>query len=126
MLDSKSLALLDGLCTVCEGYGYKVFSIEELSGFLPQTEGDKILQTRACLKVLSDSEYVSVKYQDETEICLCILNKSRLFFENRIDGEVEKNAFMRTYAISSFLGALVGGALTLILAIIIALIFGWV
>ena len=78
-----------------------------------------------CLKTLFDHEYISVKYQDDSEICLSPLPKGRLVFENKLEQEIEKEKTRKSYLIYSFLGSFFGGiSVTLFAIILLAILWG--
>ena len=97
MLDKRCLSLLNIINRECVGTGYKIFSTEDLLTNMPARFGLDNQSVLDCVKSLAEHEYISVKYQDEFEICLCPLNKGRLVFENRIDGEIEKARAQKFY-----------------------------
>lgn len=120
MLDKRTLKLLDILNNECRDSGYKIFSLKELALMMPEYLKADISGIRECIFALSSREYISVKYEDDEEICLCPLPKGRMVFENRIDEEIEKHKSSVKYFIYSAIGALVGavvgsGMITLIL-----------
>ena len=122
MLDKRCLSLLNIINRECVGTGYKIFATEDLLSYMPARFGldkDSVLD---CVKTLSEHEYISVKYQDDFEICLSPLNKGRLVFENQIDGEIEKARAQKFYFIYSFLGALIGGTFVIILFVLLGVI----
>ena len=80
MLDKRSLALLNIINEECLGTGYKIFCVDELADALPASFGMDSEGIRVCIKTLSEHEYVSVKYEDEREVCLSLLPKGRLVF----------------------------------------------
>ena len=124
MLDKRCLSLLNIINAECSGSGYKIFAIDDLISAMPQKfgmDGDGVFE---CIKILTDREYLSVKYQDDNEICACPLTKGRLVFENKIDEELEKSRAERSYFIYSFFGALSGGLLALIIAIVVFTFLG--
>lgn len=123
MLDKRTLALLEYINGECGG-GYKIFSTEELINALPAVFGADAEGVRECVKTLSERDYISVKYQDEKEVCLSPLMKGRLVFENRIDDEIEKVRSERRYFVFSFVGALSGGVLAGLITAVILFIFG--
>ena len=124
MLDRRSLTLLDYLNKECLNSGYKIFLLEELClAFSPTVGADKDV-VLMCLKMLSDHEYLSIKYQDELEVCLCPTGKGRLVSENRIDQKIEKQLEAKKYFLYSFLGAFTGGLLVFILLLVIFIIRG--
>lgn len=124
MLDERCLVLLNIFNGECKNYGYKVFEIGELVSTFPARFSMDSDGIRECVKVLSDREYISVKYEDESEICLSLSVKGRLIFERRIDEEIEKSADRRRYFVYSFFGALAGGTAAGILAALLALFGG--
>ena len=126
MLDEKSLALLNGLKADSVANGYKIYSIEELkalTSYAGVTDEDII----ECISSLRIGEYISVKYQDQTEVCLSVLAKGRAECENAILKETstpvavknQKEAFT-----GAFLGAVLGGVIAVLLAVIIILVLG--
>ena len=126
MLDKRSLALLDILNAECSDSGYKIFSLSDLSKTMPDHFAIDTEGIRECVNALSEREYISLKYEDEREVCLKPLPKGRLVFENRIDEEVEKNRFARKYLIYSFAGSVIGGGAILILALLVYILAGGV
>lgn len=111
MLDKRCLTLLNVINLQCVNSGYKIFSIEELVLSMPSYLGMDSEQVLQCIKTLTDKEYISVKYQDEREICTCPLTKGRLVFENRLEEELQKTLDRKRYFLYSFLGGLLGGFL---------------
>jgi hypothetical protein len=124
MLDKRTLKLLDILNNECQGSGYKVFSLVDLALSLPERLKMDEFGVRECLSVLATREYISVKYEDEKEICLRPLSKGRFVFENRIDEEIEKNKWAKKYLIFSALGSFVGSGVAIAIAQLMTLIFG--
>ena len=121
MLDKRCLTLLNVINLQCVNSGYKIFSIEDLVLSMPSylsMDSEQVLQ---CVKTLADKEYISVKYQDEREICTCPLTKGRLVFENRLEEELQKNLDRKRYFLYSFLGGLLGGFLASLFFNIISL-----
>ena len=121
MLDERSLALLDFINYACDDSGYKIFELKELSTSLSPRFLIDIDGVRECVKNLSFHEYISVKYEDEKEICVKPLSKGRLAFENRIEREIFERKEKRLYFLYSALGGAVGGVLASILTLIILL-----
>lgn len=126
MIDSRSFALLKVLNAECSGQGYKVFCIEDLKLSLPPAYAATSEGIRETLKALCDREYISVKYEDDNEVCLKPLVKGRLAFENRIDGELSAARECKRYAVYAFLGAAAGGVLSAAIAVIATIIAGGV
>lgn len=122
MLDERSLALLDVINGVCTDSGYKIFDLSELAEALSRRFNIDADGVRECVKNLSYHEYLSVKYEDEREICARPLSKGRLAFENRIDQEITRAKEKRQYFIYSALGGAIGSAVIgLIIFIVYAL-----
>lgn len=124
MLDKRCLALLNIINGECVGTGYKIFSISDLVASMPIHFGMDGAGVYECVKTLSEREYISVKYQDDKEICLSPLTKGRLVFENKIDEELEKSRAEKRYFFFSFIGGLLGGGAAVILTVIILAITG--
>ena len=123
MLDKRSMALLKIINEECVNSGYKIFSVEQLINSLPSELGVDENVFLICIKNLFDRQYISVKYQDENEICLVPLAKGRVVFENIIDEEIERNSIKKKYFAFSFCGGIVGSILGgVIVAIIKAVI----
>jgi hypothetical protein len=122
MLDERTLNLLDVINHECLGGGYKVFSIEDLVLSIPKGYNADINSVRESLDYLSMREYISVKYEDENEVCLTPLPKGRLVFENRIDSEVEREQTSRKYYLFSALGAFVGGTVVSVVLFVLFLL----
>ncbi len=124
MLDERSLALLDIINNACPESGYKIFDVGELTDGLSTKYAIDIDGVRECIKNLSSHEYISVKYEDEREICACPLSKGRLAFENRIDAEIDRARDKRKFFIYSFLGGAIGSFIAAALFALFRLIFG--
>ena len=124
MLDKRCLTLLDIINEQCLNSGYKVFEFSELVCQMPENLGVDQTAIRDCLKQLCMHEYISVKYEDEREVCLSPLPKGRLVFEERIDGEIEKGRAERRYFLYAFLGSAVGGLLFMALILVLLAIGG--
>lgn len=123
MLDKRSMALLKIINEECINSGYKIFSVEQLINSLPSELGVDENVFLICIKNLFDREYISVKYQDENEICLVPLAKGRLVFENAIEEEIEINSIKKKYFAVAFCGGTFGSILGgLIVAIIKAVV----
>lgn len=120
MLDKRCLALLKIINEQCADSGYKIFSFQELISLMPNHFGVDESVVCLCIKTLIEHEYISVKYQDEQEICLVPLVKGRLVFENAIDEQVERGRAEKKYFVYSFIGAILGG----VVGAFITLLFG--
>lgn len=124
MLDKRCFALLNIINARCKDCGYKVFEFTELVLSMPKKFGVDALVIKECLSTLSERDYISVKYQDESEICLCPLTKGRLVFENKIDELLEKLRVQRKCFLLSFFGALIGSIIGVALLSAVACVFG--
>ncbi len=120
MLDERCLHLLNLINNECNGSGYKVFEISDLTNAFPARFAMDNDSVRECINTLSEREYISVKYEDEAEICALPLSKGRFLDEKRIDEEVLRGKDMRRYFLYSFFGALTGGTIASILGIIVS------
>jgi hypothetical protein len=124
MLDKRCLELLNIINGECQNCGYKIFAVQDLISCMPDYFSFDGAQFNECVYNLCEKGYISVKYQDDSEICLCPLTKGRLVFENQIDEEIEKHTAKRQYFIYSFLGALSGASAVSIFFVILYFIFG--
>lgn len=120
MVDERCLALLDGINNACTDSGYKIFEFDELRALVLPRFDLGVEDIRECIKNLCYQEFISVKYEDEKEICVKPLIKGRLAFENRIEREITENKEKRLYLLYSALGGALGSAITSIIALIIA------
>ncbi len=124
MLDERTLKLLNIINGLCQSSGYKIFSLSELAFSMPERflmDDDGIRQS---IKVLSEKEYISVKYEDQTEVCLSILPKGRLVFEKNIDAELQSAKINKRTFLFAFLGASFGGIVWAIVISVLFLVFG--
>lgn len=124
MLDNRSLALLNIINGECTDSEYKVLEIAELVRAMPSEYKVDENGLRESLNALSLREYISVKYEDDKEVCLTPLSKGRFVFENRMDYEMERVENKRKYFIYACLGGLVGSFIPSVLCLIITLFFG--
>ena len=124
MLDHRTLALLDIINLNCNNGGYKVFLIEELISAMPSGFSANEQVILECVEMLKNHQYISVKYQDDLEICLMPLTKGKIESENRLDQEIEKMKNQKQYFLAGLLGATLGGAITTIMLAIILLVGG--
>ena len=122
MLDKRCIALLDYLNKESLSDSYKVFDIEDIIASMPAQFGFDRDSIGECIRALSEREYISVKYQDEKEVCLLPLTKGRLVFENRIDNEISKRQAERRYFFYSFIGGVSGALLANIVFILMKII----
>lgn len=124
MLDKRSIALLDIINGICSNCGYKVLDIEELVSLMPKEYGVDIETVRESISALSEREYISVKYEDEKEVCLSPLPKGRMVFENKVDGEIKSKKDKKSYFAYCFLGSFFGAITPIFIAVMIFLFRG--
>ena len=124
MLDERAVALLDIINLECNNGGYKVFFIKDLLSSFPKRLFVDEAQLLECIEVLSLHQYISVKYQDQNEICLTTLIKGRLDSENRLDAKIENLQQIKRLFFASFLGAIAGGVGTFLLALLFRFLGG--
>jgi hypothetical protein len=123
MLDRKSFALLKGIIDNCSGTEYKIFSIQELLDFIPKVElrDDELTDI---INALSMNDFISVKYQDENEICLRPLLKGKTEIENRLDKESVRKRVEYKCFVYSFFGGVVGAVLSAVIYLTISMLWG--
>ncbi len=78
---------------------------------------------RESLKVLQEREFIRVKYEDETEFCLCTLPKGRFLYESKEEQREETVKTRRAYFAYGFLGAFLGSALAVAVAAVVFMLF---
>lgn len=118
MLDERCMALLKIINGECVGTGYKIFALEDLALSLPRRFLADKEEVSKLLINLCEREYISVKYQDEIEVCVCTLPKGRTVFERAVESEIENSRVEKRYFLWAFLGGVSGG---LVSALIVAL-----
>ena len=107
MIDKQAFALLKTIYKNAN-FGYKVFDIIELISLVPKEYAFNIEKFNESINTLLANGYISVKYQDDAEICLSILPSGRLVFEN-FDREKKDNQKIKNrYYLSAFWGSFVG------------------
>lgn len=124
MLDKRSLALLNIINSQCIGSGYKVFALTEFEQEMPICFGVQLAELIHCINGLAERDYISVKYIDGEQVCLCLLPKGRFVFENRIDVEIEKKHNIKSYFTTCFLASFLGGFIGMAISLMIFKIFG--
>ena len=123
MLDERTFALLNLINLECQNGGYKVFLIKDLIYSMDKYSFDEF-DFLESIERLKNHQYISVKYQDDNEICLTPLIKGRLESEKRLERKIEQIENEKKYFSSSFLGGLCGGVLAGSVALIIKLLGG--
>lgn len=124
MLDERTFALLNLINLECENGGYKVFLIKDLIFSMDKYSFDEF-DFLESIERLKNHQYISVKYQDDSEICLAPLIKGRIETEKRLEHQIEQAESQKKYFCFSFLGGLLGGVLVGGIALIIKLAGGF-
>lgn len=79
-MDKRKLLLLKYLLNNCDN-GYKVLEVSKIFDKLRKYKSDfQLLQED--INVLKQYKYVDVKYIDEINLCLAVLDNTRIFQEN--------------------------------------------
>lgn len=107
MIDKQTFALLK-IIYKNASFGYKVFEVSELISLVPKEFNYDVERFNESINTLLANGYVSVKYQDDNEICLSILPSGRLVFENFDKEKKEKQKYKHRYYLSAFWGSFVG------------------
>lgn len=82
MLDSRSKSVLNFLVKECSEGSYKIIEASDILSALPKNyNADKEIISQI-IKHLENGEYISVKYSDDEQFCLCPLPFGRQFIEN--------------------------------------------
>ena len=124
MLDEISLTLLAIIDGQCAQNGYRVFDFEEIVKFLPSHLKVDTSIIKESLVSLNASGYISIKYQDEVEVCLSSLPKGRQLLERQRLDKQTLQEFKRIHLKNSLLGGFLGGLVTGILFVIIFVVLG--
>ena len=122
-MDKRSLELLNLICEECKNTTYKVFEISELA--------EKLAKTYICdqnlivdmLQFFVEKGYIEIKYQDETEVCLCPTQKARTIIDGK-EEEIIKAQDIQTKTLqkvffSSFLGSLLASLVAIIVNLVL-------
>ncbi len=120
MLDERTFALLNAINLECQNGGYKVFLIKDLLYSVDKYSFDEY-DFLESIERLKNHQYISVKYQDDNEICLAPLIKGRIESENRLEKQIERIEDQRKYFLYSFLGGLLGSGVVGIITLVIKL-----
>ncbi|MBR5226573.1 MAG: hypothetical protein IKV69_00700 [Clostridia bacterium] len=111
MLDKRSKSALRFFVDECSEGSYKIVETEDIIKHLPKNlkvDADAVAQI---IKYLENGEYISVKYADADQYCLCPLPFGRQFIEN-IDQEENHKKQNRFFALknglTTFIGSLLG------------------
>lgn len=119
MLNSVCMCLLDFFNRESKEFCYKVYEIQYLLKVVPfekETNKESVLEA---VKILKQNEFISVKYNDGKELCLCVLDKGKEYFNSIfVHNGGKKNTAL---FLCAFTGGFLGGALSI--ALLILLVF---
>ena len=126
MLSNNTLKLLKTVGEECKGCEYKVFSFSELSLLFPKELNVDEQGVRENIEYLAEHGFLSVKYIDEYQVCLSIIDKGRqaIASERKIDKSSVKKS--NNYFLSAFWGAFIGGVVVSLIAMLLFFVFGGV
>lgn len=114
MLDNRSKLVLKYLVKECSNGSYKIIEADDILSALPsKLNVDKEIISQI-IKHLENGEYVSVKYSDDYQFCLCPLPFGRQFIENdEIQNKNKKSikSMGKRIYLYAFISALIGSFL---------------
>ena len=124
MLDEMTFALLNAINLECQNGGYKVFAIKDLLFLMGKYSFDEydLLES---VERLKNHQYISVKYQDDNEICLAPLVKGKIESEDRLQHQIAQSEEQKKHFFYSFLGGACGSALVFSAVVIIKVLGGF-
>lgn len=105
MQDVLANELLIFLRSQVNPQAYKIYSFSELLSALPEYLGVDNIAVKECLLMLNRDGYITVKYRDENEICLSVLDK----VSERKEVTEEKTNLGKKGFSGAFLGGVTGG-----------------
>lgn len=82
MLDNRSKDVLKFLVNECKEGSYKIIEIDEIIKSMPNKYLMDLDLVSQIIKHLENRDYISVKYADNEQFCLCPLPFGRQFIEN--------------------------------------------
>ena len=114
MLDKRSKSALRFFVEECSEGSYKILETEDIIRRLPKNLKVDAEGVAQIIKYLENGEYISVKYADTDQYCLCPLPFGRQFIES-FDQEEKLRKQNKFYtiknAVSAFLGSTLGAIL---------------
>lgn len=114
MLDKRSKSALRFFVEECSEGSYKILETEDIIKHLPKSFKADEVAVAQIVKYLENGEYISVKYSDAQQYCLCPLPFGRQFIENFDQEEKRKKQnkfFALKNGLSAFLGSILGALL---------------
>ncbi len=124
MLDDICLNLLNFLSSECEGNKYKILSLEEIAFSLPEKFHLTVEDARKYIAELVRKELISLRYEDEKEICLALSIKGRAIIQSKRDKAEETKIKQRKIFTYAFFGSFLGSAVFFILIFLALFIRG--
>ena len=107
MLDKRSKFALRFFVEECSEGSYKILETEDIIRHLPKNFKADPEAVAQIIKYLENGEYISVKYSDMEQYCLCPLPFGRQFIEN-VDQEEKRKKQNKFFAIKNALSAFIG------------------
>lgn len=118
MLDKRSKSALRFFVEECSEGSYKILETEDIIRRLPKNLKVDAEGVAQIIKYLENGEYISVKYADTEQYCLCPLPFGRQFIES-FDQEEKLRKQNKFYAIKNAVSAFIGSTLGAILGTLI-------
>lgn len=107
MLDKLTSKILESIVNLCNDDGYKVLSLQDISANLPKKYNLANDTLKSNISYLSNHEYIEIKYMEGDVVCLRLLPKSRIYFEDELDYDRQYKATKKLIIISIIVNALV-------------------
>ena len=115
MLDKRTAAVLETINALSAEGTYIIVELSDIVEALPRRLSMDEGGIREALSYLKDRGYISIKYADEREYCLCPLPRGRQYVETQQNEKNENRTRFTSYLRATFfgamLGALIGGAI---------------
>lgn len=124
MLSENTLKLLNFIGDECQEKKYKVFNFSELANLYSKNDNVDVKSVQETVKFLFERGYISVKYLDEIEVCLAVLDKGRQELENNSQAESLFVKNCNRNFLWAFWGALIGGAVSALLSAVLFMFSG--
>lgn len=123
MLDKPTSELLKTLIDTC-GYEYEVLEFKEIIQQLKRKAGVERLKLQ--LTYLEKMHMISIKYQDEQEICVAPTPTAFAYVDDKNEAIAERSALSASdfekLRRTCFIGAMLGGAAVMVIVPIIWLV----